>query len=185
MLAVAAFALGGCGSAGEETSPSESLPTRSGDIPTRAAAASPAGALTATVSAVAGPPAESRTALATVPSASPASEAKTPVPASNPSPALPPPAPRPSAVSLRFRAANLAFDQTAVRVPAGSTVTATMQNEDTGIEHNLTFSLPGLAHGDTCAGPCVRTQTFVVPSAGSFFFLCTIHDMSGTFIVDP
>jgi plastocyanin len=60
-----------------------------------------------------------------------------------------------------------------------------MQNNDTGVEHNLTFSVPGLAHGETCTGPCSRTQTFTAPAAGSYFFLCTIHDMSGTFIVDP
>jgi plastocyanin len=68
-------------------------------------------------------------------------------------------------------------------VPAGATVTATMQNDDTGVEHNLSFSLPGLPHGETCAGPCTATQTFQVTTAGSYFFLCTIHDMSGTFVV--
>jgi plastocyanin len=86
-------------------------------------------------------------------------------------------------VSLRFVADNLAFDRTSVTVQPGATVTATMQNDDTGIEHNLTFSLPGLPHGDTCAGPCTTKQTFRVTTPGSYFFLCTIHDMSGAFIV--
>lgn len=88
-------------------------------------------------------------------------------------------------MTLRFRANNLAWDRSAVRVPAGATVTATMQNDDGTIDHNLTFSVPGLAHGDTCTGPCTRTQTFTAPAAGAYFFLCTIHDMSGTFTVDP
>ena len=60
-----------------------------------------------------------------------------------------------------------------------------MQNDDVGVDHNVTFSIPGLGHGDTCAGPCSRTQTFTAPSAGTYYFLCTTHDMSGTFIVDP
>jgi plastocyanin len=67
----------------------------------------------------------------------------------------------------------------------GTTITATMQNDDVGIDHNLSFSLPGLVHGDTCAGPCTTTQTFKADKAGSFYFLCTIHDMVGTFTVDP
>jgi plastocyanin len=86
-------------------------------------------------------------------------------------------------VNLTFVAKDLAFNRTSVTVAAGANVTATLQNDDTGVEHNLTFSIPGLAHGDTCAGPCTRTQTFKAPAAGSYFFLCTIHDMSGTFVV--
>jgi plastocyanin len=72
-----------------------------------------------------------------------------------------------------------------VHVPSGATVTATLQNQDAGTDHNLTFSLPGLPHGETCTGPCTRTQTFSVSAAGSYYFLCTIHDMVGTFVVDP
>ncbi|MEO8540494.1 MAG: plastocyanin/azurin family copper-binding protein [bacterium] len=94
-------------------------------------------------------------------------------------------APRASAVALTFRAANLAFDKTAVSVPSGATVSATLQNDDAGIEHNLTFSLAGLPHGESCKGPCSTTQTFKADVPGSYFFLCTIHDMVGTFTVTP
>ena len=93
-------------------------------------------------------------------------------------------APRASSVSLTIRAANLAFDKSVLRVPAGATVTATLQNDDAGVQHNLAFGLPGLAHGETCTGPCSTTQTFTATTAGSYFFLCTIHDMSGTFVVE-
>ena len=86
-------------------------------------------------------------------------------------------------MSLTFVAKDLAFNRTTASAPAGARVTATLQNDDAGIEHNLTFSVPGLPHGDTCLGPCTRTQTFTAPGAGSYFFLCTIHDMSGTFVV--
>lgn len=92
--------------------------------------------------------------------------------------------PRASSVSLTIRAANLAFDKSIVRVPAGATVTATLQNDDAGVEHNLAFGLPGLAHGETCTGPCTKTQTFTASTSGSYFFLCTIHDMAGTFVVE-
>jgi plastocyanin len=88
-------------------------------------------------------------------------------------------------VTVTIRAAKLSFDTNTVRVPVGATVTATLHNDDEGVEHNLTFSLAGLAHGDTCKGPCTRTQSFTVAEAGSYFFLCTLHDMVGTFIVEP
>ena len=97
----------------------------------------------------------------------------------------PTPPPRASAVSFTIRAANLAFDTSTVRVPNGATVTATLQNDDPGAEHNLTFSLAGLDHGETCKGPCTRTQTFTASGPGSYYFLCTLHDMVGTFIVEP
>jgi plastocyanin len=64
-------------------------------------------------------------------------------------------------------------------------VTAVLQNADDGVEHNLTFSLPGLGHGSTCKGPCTASQTFVATTAGSYYFLCTLHDMVGTFVVTP
>jgi plastocyanin len=118
------------------------------------------------------------TAVAAPPSPSEQAGAATLAPAATP-------LPRPSAVSLTFRAANLAFDQSIVRVPAGATVTATLQNDDEGVEHNLSFSLAGLAHGETCKGPCTRTQSFTAAEPGSYYFLCTLHDMVGTFIVEP
>jgi plastocyanin len=86
---------------------------------------------------------------------------------------------------VTVRAANLAFDVSTIRVPDGATVTATLQNDDEGVEHNLSFSLAGLAHGETCKGRCMRTQTFTASGAGSYYFLCTLHDMVGTFIVEP
>lgn len=88
-------------------------------------------------------------------------------------------------MSLTVRANALAFDVKTIRVFAGTTVAATMHNEEAGVQHNLAFSLPGLAHGETCTGPCTTTQSFQVESPGSYFFLCTLHDMVGSFIVEP
>ena len=77
------------------------------------------------------------------------------------------------------------FDRSTIRVRAGDQVAATFQNNDSGVEHNLSFSLPGLGHGETCKGPCSTSQTFTARTAGSFFFFCTLHPISGDFIVDP
>lgn len=128
------------------------------------------------------------TAATTSPTAQPNASATAAVPslvAAATSVSQPTVTPKASAVSLTFRAANLAFDKTAVRVPVGATIAATMQNDDAGQEHNLTFGLPGLPHGNTCKGPCASTQVFKVDAPGAYSFLCTIHDMFGTFTVDP
>jgi len=167
-------ALVGCSGPGEEATPTQAaLATRPG------ATATVAGATAAPSPTQAVQP---RPPEATQPA--PATQPAQPTSAAQPTqPALATQPPAPANVSLRFVAKDLKFDRTSVTVPRGATVTATLQNDDTGVEHNLTFSLPGLPHGETCAGPCTRTQTFQAPAAGSYFFLCTIHDMSGAFVV--
>ena len=77
------------------------------------------------------------------------------------------------------------FDRAVIRVRSGDVVTATFQNTDPGIDHNLSFGVPGLGHGETCKGPCVVSQTFTAPAAGSYYFFCTLHPISGDFIVVP
>ncbi len=146
---------------------------------------------TPTVTATSAPasPTAARSATAEATPTTAPTTAPTAVPTAASQPTAPPPQPtsppRPASVTLRFRASNISFDQTLVRAPAGASVTAIMQNDDAGIEHNLSFSLPGLPHGNTCKGPCTTTQVFTPSTPGSYFFLCTLHDMSGTFIVDP
>ncbi|MEP6870955.1 MAG: cupredoxin domain-containing protein [Anaerolineaceae bacterium] len=85
---------------------------------------------------------------------------------------------------MTVTAENLAFDRSSIRVKAGTTVTAFFVNKDAGVDHNLTFSLPGLGH-PTCLGPCTTTQTFTPAAPGTFAFFCTLHaEMFGEFIVD-
>lgn len=92
--------------------------------------------------------------------------------------------PAPAVTSVTVTAENLAFDRTVIRVKAGTTLTATFVNNDAGVDHNLTFSLPGLEH-PTCAGPCTTSQTFTPAKPGPFSFFCTLHaQMFGDFIVD-
>lgn len=91
----------------------------------------------------------------------------------------------PPPVTINVIARNLEFDRAEIRVKAGTRVTANMNNQDEGVEHNLAFGLPGLGH-PTCSGPCSTTQTFTASPAGTYSFLCTIHaTMFGNFIVEP
>lgn len=181
ILVVLGPACGGSEKAEAPTAPANvNVATAAANGTATAAPASPAATqgVSVTVAASTATGTTSPATPTTVATSAATKAANTPVP-------QPTPVPRASAVALSFRAANLAFDKTSVHVPAGATVTATMQNDDPGIEHNLTFSLPGLAHGETCKGPCTATQTFNAGGAGSYFFLCTIHDMVGNFVVDP
>jgi plastocyanin len=103
-------------------------------------------------------------------------------------------------------AKNLNFQQRAVRVAAGTEVTLTMDNEDTGIPHNIEFfqsSTPGeggFLSGCTAgcaddgaevrtavaAGPEVQEFTFTAPAAGRYAFWCAVHPttMRGVLYVD-
>ena len=103
-----------------------------------------------------------------------------PQPTSPPAPLAPPPP-----VRLEVVADDEKFDKTELRARTGAAVTAVMRNNDTGVDHNLSFSIPGLDHGDTCPGPCTATQSFTAPAAGRYNFFCTIHAMVGDFIVEP
>ena len=85
---------------------------------------------------------------------------------------------------MTVTADNLAFDRSVIRVKAGTTLTANFVNKDAGVDHNLTFSLPGLGH-PTCSGPCTTSQTFTPTKPGTESFFCTIHpEMFGDFIVE-
>ena len=113
------------------------------------------------------------------PAATPEPPAPRP-PATNPSPAPPPPAAGPT--SLTITASLLQFDRRTISVPAGSTVTVTLQNNDLAVPHDFGVSIPGVPHTETCPGPCTRSITFVAP-AGTYSFQCSLHiDMVGSFV---
>ena len=174
-VALVLAALGAACGGAEPVQPTRA-PIRQARAPTTTAV--PDATPTATVPVSQAAPAPTAIASATPPSTTVSAVAPTPAP-------QPTIRARNLAVNLTIRAANLAFDQSVVHVPTGAVVTATLRNDDVGVQHNLTFSLPGLGHGETCTGPCTATQTFTPVTAGSYFFLCTLHDMTGTLVVDP
>ena len=189
-LAIAAWLCMACGGS-DDAAPEPSETARPGGTAATGTTRATTAPVTSTSTTAAPSPTPGEPAAATTtPAATTAGAANTPAPTSTAAAPTPPvptatPPPRPSTVSVVIHAQSLAFDVAVVRVPAGARVTATLQNDDPGVEHNLTFGVPGLAHGPTCSGPCTRTQTFTAPAAGSYFFLCTLHDMFGDLIVDP
>jgi plastocyanin len=73
-------------------------------------------------------------------------------------------------------AEDLRFDLDRVVVPAGEEVTATIDNRDRGIGHNLSVALPeGEAKTEVEAGPVEQTLRFTVPEPGEYDFVCDPH----------
>jgi len=93
-------------------------------------------------------------------------------------------------VHVNLTAHSIAFDQSIITVPAGSTVVMIFNNTDFGVTHN--FALYTDQHattrifvGDFITGPKTVTYTFTAPSPpGTYFFRCDVHPlaMTGTFI---
>ncbi len=76
-------------------------------------------------------------------------------------------------------AEDLRFDLDRVVVPAGEEVTATIENRDDGIGHNLSVALrDGEAKTEVEAGPVTQTLRFTVPEPGEHDFVCDPHAAS-------
>jgi plastocyanin len=68
------------------------------------------------------------------------------------------------------------FDLDRIVVPAGEEVTATIDNRDDGIGHNLSVALPdGDAKTEVEAGPVEQTLRFTMPEPGEYDFVCDPH----------
>ncbi len=79
-------------------------------------------------------------------------------------------------------AEDIEFDLSRVVVPVGEEVTATIDNRDEGIGHNLRVELDGDdALTEVESGPIEQTLTFTVDRAGDVEFRCDPHiQMRGT-----
>jgi plastocyanin len=103
-------------------------------------------------------------------------------------------------------ARDLKFAQQVVRVAPGAAVTLTMDNQDTGVPHNIEFyDSPKAGEGsllEGCSagckdegsalataiesGPVKQEFTFTAPAAGRYGYWCAVHPttMTGTMIVE-
>lgn len=129
-------------------------------------------------------PTAAAVAAAAPPTATAATQAPPPpIPTATPvqQPSVPPPA-----VTFNVTASLLSFSTTRLTARSGAAITVNFRNEDAGVTHDLSFSVAGLGHGHTCAGPCSDTYSFTAPSAGTYDFFCTVHaGMEGKLIVTP
>ncbi|MEN6342251.1 MAG: PQQ-dependent sugar dehydrogenase [Methanospirillum sp.] len=94
-------------------------------------------------------------------------------------------------VAVTLTAKNIAFSTNSITVPAGSTVTLTFVNNDSGVPHNFAVytdasAATSIFRGQIVTGPGTTTYTFTAPGApGTYFFRCDVHPetMTGSFVV--
>jgi len=87
-------------------------------------------------------------------------------------------------------AENTAFDMSELEIEAGADNTVTLDNKDSGIDHNISIypdADAGLAlegaifEGDIIAGPATTDYNFEGPEKGEYYFQCDVHpNMNGT-----
>jgi plastocyanin len=93
-------------------------------------------------------------------------------------------------VMVRVVAKDLKFDKRSISASTGVSVTVTLDNQDAGVFHNISFytnrnATQAIFTGELFPGPAARDFTFTAPgSPGSYFFRCDAHpDMNGSFTV--
>ena len=94
-------------------------------------------------------------------------------------------------VSTTLVARNLAFDKRTITASPNVDVTVTLDNQDAGVLHNVSFYTNRSAGtkifvGELKAGVSQSVEKFKSPaSAGNYFFRCDAHpdQMTGTFVV--
>lgn len=90
----------------------------------------------------------------------------------------------PPVESFTIVAQNIAWDRTTFKVPAGVEITATIDNRDQSIDHNLHIESPGGPKSPLEKGPVTQTLRFTVDEPGAYAFLCDAHpQMDGTLFV--
>jgi plastocyanin len=95
--------------------------------------------------------------------------------------------PAPSAVTVT--AQNLAFSPTAISLPAGQATTITLDNQDSGIPHNIdiftdTTYTTSVFKGDWVTGVASQDYHVSALDPGTYAFRCDVHtNMTGTITV--
>lgn len=126
-------------------------------------------------------PAASRTGAA---SASPTTGARTAGASASPTAGTRTPSASPSASTAEIKMVpTLKFDKTSLTIAAGKAVTLTVNNTDTGVQHNFALyktkadadaNTSELASTKICSGPCKDTVELNL-TAGEYFFHCNVH----------
>lgn len=85
------------------------------------------------------------------------------------------------AVTVQLSAANSAFEETSLSVPAGVTFAIDFDNKDSAPHNVAIVGGPAGAKGEIFGGPGERVYVFPALSAGTYTFHCDVHpNMTGT-----
>jgi len=78
-------------------------------------------------------------------------------------------------------AEDMQWDTDRIVVPAGEQITATIENLDEGVPHNLHIEAPGDPKTDLEDGIVTQTLVFTIDEPGEHRFVCDAHpNMTGT-----
>jgi plastocyanin len=94
-------------------------------------------------------------------------------------------------VNVTVVARNLSFDKRTINASPGADMTVVLDNQDSGVLHNIAFytnrsAATKIYVGELTAGPGKLTEKFKAPAtAGNYFFRCDAHpdQMTGSFVV--
>lgn len=103
------------------------------------------------------------------------------------------PAPEETFAVINLAAKNIAFNVSAIRVPAGANVTVNFDNQDARVPHNFAVyetdaARKAIFQGEIISGPARIAYSFRAPEVpGTYFFRCDLHPttMTGKLIVTP
>ncbi|MEA2613121.1 MAG: hypothetical protein QOI52_1080, partial [Chloroflexota bacterium] len=89
-----------------------------------------------------------------------------------------------AAAAVELSAQNIAFDKTALSVPAGAAFQLVFHNNDAGIPHNVEIkdgTGASVFKGEIFSGVDSRTYDVSSLPAGAYTFACSVHpNMTGT-----
>lgn len=79
---------------------------------------------------------------------------------------------------------DMQWDVDRLAVPAGQEITATIENRDAGMPHNLHIKSPGDPKTELEDGIVTQTLVFTIDEPGEYEFVCDAHlYMTGTIVV--
>lgn len=179
LIAGLGAALAGSAGCGEGGNAATALPSPAPSSAVTSAAAAVAASVTAP--AAASPTARPPLAATAAPQLAEATHAPY-TPASAPSAPAPAPTqtPRssPAEQSIIIVAKGVMFSPTSLAVAAGSVVHVTFDNEDAGVDHDITFfdaAGARVAATDAAPGPRQQALTFTVGAPQRYVFKCSVH----------
>ena len=92
----------------------------------------------------------------------------------------------PAGPPVAVSAVNVAFEQSALTVTAGTPFQINFDNKDNGVPHNVAIhegspTGPEVFKGEIFSGPAQKTYDVPALTAGTYAFVCTVHaNMTGT-----
>ena len=95
-----------------------------------------------------------------------------------------------AAAGIPLAAKDIAFDQTALTVPADAPFQIDFDNQDASIPHNVAIheaspTGPEVFRGEVFPGPAKKTYDVPPLAAGAYGFVCSVHpNMTGTLTVE-